>query len=187
VKGQFHRWYSLRERERSEGRSAMKPQSYRGINYTIEKPRPDYGHKHLYWSGEILFPGKTKDIAHCKNRGSLIECIKREIDDHINRSNCGCDDAELFGIIKILMLHVTNYKSFEYRLSRRQPTRNELHSLVDRICEYTKRLIDVQQLTPDRPGLAAKLRRMTVKHGCTPDEAAVAKEKLRQLLEGAMS
>ncbi len=160
---------------------------YRGIAYIIEKPRTDYGQTRLYWSGQVLFPGKTKDIAHCKNRANLIESIKRAIDVHIDCLNCGCDDDELYGIVKSLMLHITGYKSFEYRLRGRQPTKNELHNLVDRVCRHTKLLIDAQQAKPDRPGLAAKLRRMTVEHGCTPDEAATAKEKLRELLEGAGS
>jgi hypothetical protein len=165
---------------------------YRGINYTIDK-RPIYGQPHrLSWSGQILFSGKPQSINSItsKTRAHFIDVIKYEIDKHFERLNSGCDDDELLGMARSLLLYATGYKSYERRLQALQQqrqytqlTKDELYDVVDRVCDLAKQMIDLQQVNPDRPGLVAKLRKMTVKNGCTPGEAAAAKEKLRQLLE----
>jgi hypothetical protein len=89
-----------------------------------------------------------------------------------------------------LLSHARIYKSWERRLQafqeQRQPkemTKDELGGVVDAVAALAKQLIDQQQVKIDRPGLAAKLRKMTVKNGCTPEEAATAKAKLKQILE----
>jgi hypothetical protein len=167
---------------------------YRGINYTIDK-RPVYGQPHrTSWSGQILFPGKPKSLSSItsESRSSFIGVIKYEIDKHFERLNSGCDDDELLGMARSLLLYAKGYKSYERRLRALQEqrqfaelTKDELYDVIDRVCDLAKRMIEAQHVKVDRPGLVAKLRKMTVKNGCTPGEAAAAKEKLRQLLETA--
>ena len=165
---------------------------YRGIEYTVEK-RPMYGKPHQFsWSGQILIPGKPQSISGITSmtRTRFIDALKHAIDMHFERLNSGCDDDELLGMARSLLLHATSYKRHERVLrslqQQQQPTeltKDELCDVVDRVCDLAKQLIEAQHVKVDRPGLAAKLRKMTVKNGCTLGEAAAAKAKLRQLLE----
>jgi hypothetical protein len=163
---------------------------YRNIEYTVEK-RPIYGRPHqMSWSGRILFPGNPKNIGSLgyETRAQLVGIIKYEIEKHFNRLATDCEDDELLSMARSLLSHAGIYKSWERRLQASQEqrplkemTREELCDVVDAVAALTKQMI--QQVKIDRPGLVAKLRRMTVENGCTSEEAAIAKAKLKKILE----